>query len=80
MKDLTRKNKELWLEDLEDTLKNAKDLKAAGFYDVAAFYIQLAVEKALKAAIAAFLQTEPPKDHNLMKAVFQSCQQACIKQ
>jgi len=67
LRDLTRKDKDLWLEDLEDTLKNAKDLKAAGFYDVAALYIQLAVEKALKAAIAAFLNTEPPKDHNLMR-------------
>jgi HEPN domain-containing protein len=57
----------MWLRDLEDTVKNAKDLRDAGFYDVATLYIQLAVEKALKAAIAALKGEEPPKVHNLMR-------------
>jgi HEPN domain-containing protein len=67
LKDLTRKDKELWLMDLEYTINNAKKLKDAGFYDMAALCIQLAVEKALKAGIAGFLKEEPPKDHNLMR-------------
>ncbi len=70
MTDVTRKNQEMWLKDLEDTLKNAKDLRDAGFYDVATLYIQLAVEKALKAAIATFKGEEPPKDHNLARLYF----------
>lgn len=60
----------MWLRDLEDTVKNAKDLRDAGFYDVATLYIQLAVEKALKAAIAALKGKEPPKDHNLARLYF----------
>ena len=45
----TRKNKELWLEDLEYSFTNAKDLYEAKFYDMAMLCTQLAVEKALKA-------------------------------
>ncbi len=55
----------MWLKDFDYTLNKAKALKEAGFYDVAALYIHLAVEKALKAAIAAFNCQEPPKSHAL---------------
>ena len=70
MKDLTRKDKELWLKDLEYSIKNAKELYEAGFYDMSMLCIQLAVEKALKAAIANFKGQEPPKDHSLARLYF----------
>lgn len=38
-----------------------------GHFDTAALYIHMAVEKALKAAIAAFQNREPPKTHNLKR-------------
>ena len=62
-----RKSREMWLRDLEYTVNNAKRLRDAGFCDVATLYIHLAVEKALKAAVAAFTEEEPPKDHNLVR-------------
>lgn len=60
-----RQSLEMWLKDFNYTLNKAEALKDAGFYDVAALYIHLAVEKALKAAIAAFKGQEPPKIHAL---------------
>ena len=60
-----RNEVDLWLKDLEDTLKVAKDNFALGNYHVAAFYTHQAVEKALKAAIIALKHKSPLKTHRL---------------
>ena len=55
----------LWLKDLDDTLKVASDNFTLGNYHVAAFYTHQAVEKALKAVIIALKHKAPPKTHRL---------------
>lgn len=64
---VTRANVDLWLKDLEYTKSKAIDFIKLGHFDTAALYIHMAVEKSLKAAIAAFKHKEPPKTHNLKR-------------
>jgi HEPN domain-containing protein len=52
---------------LEYTQNKARKLLELEQYDTAAFYIHLAVEKALKTAIVALKHDEPPKVHNLVQ-------------
>jgi HEPN domain-containing protein len=63
----SKKDLELWLRDLNDTLDAAEKNIAVGVYFIAAFCIQQSVEKALKAAIIALKQEAPPKVHNLVR-------------
>ena len=62
-----RANLGMWLKDLEYTMNKAKKLVELEQYDTAAFYIHLAVEKAMKAAIVALKNDEPPRVHNLVQ-------------
>jgi HEPN domain-containing protein len=63
----TSRDVDLWLRDLADTVDAAEKNMASGVYFIAAFCIQQAVEKALKAAILALKHEVPPKVHSLVK-------------
>ena len=64
---VTRASVDLWLKDLNYTKSKAVEFIKLEHFDTAALYIHMAVEKSLKAAIAAFKYEEPPKTHNLKR-------------
>ena len=55
------------LKDLDYTLDAAKENMGIGLYVVAAFYLHLAVEKALKATIISLKNKTPAKTHRLQR-------------
>ena len=63
---MTVKLPELWLQYAGDDLRSAKILLAEGVYNIACFHAQQAVEKLLKAFIAAYSQPIP-RTHNLIR-------------
>jgi HEPN domain-containing protein len=66
-RNLEREEVRLWLADSEDCLKVAEQNFELENYHVAAFFVHSALERALKAAVAAFRQKAPPKTHNLKR-------------
>ena len=63
---MTAKLPELWLQYAADDLKSSKVLLSEGVYNIACFHAQQAVEKLLKAYIAAYEQPIP-RTHNLIR-------------
>ena len=58
---------QLWLKDLDDSLRMLKKVVSCEVYPVVAFWLHLTVEKSLKAAIVVLKKTAPPKIHNLVE-------------
>ncbi len=63
---MTVKLPELWLQYAADDLKSAKVLLNEGIYNISCFHSQQAVEKLLKAFVAAYDQPIP-RTHNLIR-------------
>jgi len=63
---MTAKLPELWLQYAADDLKSSKVLLSEGVYNIACFHAQQAVEKMLKAFIAAY-ERPIPRTHNLIR-------------
>ncbi len=63
---MTAKLHELWLQYAADDLKSSKVLLSEGVYNIACFHAQQAVEKLLKAIIAAY-ELPIPRTHNLIR-------------
>jgi HEPN domain-containing protein len=55
---------QLWLKDLDDSLRMLEKVVNCEAYPVVAFWLHLTVEKALKAAIVVLKKVAPPKEHN----------------
>jgi HEPN domain-containing protein len=71
---MTRKNGaisdeyvQLWLKDIDDSLRMLEKVVNCEAYPVVAFWLHLTVEKALKAAIVVLKKVAPPKVHNLVE-------------
>ena len=58
---------QLWLKDLDDSLRMLAKVVGCEAYPVVAFWLHLTVEKCLKAAIVVLKKTAPPKVHNLVE-------------
>jgi len=58
---------QLWLKDLEDSLRMLNKVVECEAYPVVAFWLHLTVEKSLKAAIVVLKRVAPPKVHNLVE-------------
>src|SRR5208283_4774521 len=58
---------QLWLKDLDDSLKMLEKVVSCEAYPVVAFWLHLTVEKSLKAAIVVLKKAAPPKIHNLVE-------------
>jgi HEPN domain-containing protein len=58
---------QLWLKDLDDSLKMLEKVVECEAYPVVAFWLHLTVEKSLKAAIAVLKKVAPPKVHTLVE-------------
>jgi HEPN domain-containing protein len=58
---------QLWLKDLDDSLRMLHKVVACEAYPVVAFWLHLTVEKSLKAAIVVLKRVAPPKVHNLVE-------------
>ncbi|TSC88174.1 MAG: HEPN domain-containing protein [Microgenomates group bacterium Gr01-1014_16] len=55
----------IWLEQAEDSLKDAEYLYTGSRYSMAVYCCHQALEKILKACIIQFANQLPPKSHNL---------------
>jgi HEPN domain-containing protein len=58
---------QLWLRDLDDSLRMLHKVIDCEAYPVVAFWLHLTVEKSLKAAIVVLKKVAPPKVHNLVE-------------
>ena len=58
---------QLWLKDLDESLRMLEKVVSCEAYPVVAFWLHLTVEKALKAAIVVLKKVAPPKLHNLVE-------------
>jgi HEPN domain-containing protein len=58
---------QLWLKDLDDSLRMLEKIISCEAYPVVAFWLHLTVEKSLKAAIVVLKKAAPPKVHNLVE-------------
>ncbi len=58
---------QLWLKDLDDSLRMLEKVVSCEAYPVVAFWLHLTVEKSLKAAIVVLKKVAPPKIHNLVE-------------
>ena len=56
---------QLWLKDLDDSLRILEKVVNCEAYPVVAFWLHLTVEKSLKAAIVVLKKVAPPKIHNI---------------
>lgn len=58
---------QLWLKDIDDSLRMLEKVISCEAYPVVAFWLHLTVEKSLKAAIVVLKKAAPPKVHNLVE-------------
>ena len=58
---------QMWLKDLDDSLRMLHKVVSCGAYPVVAFWLHLTVEKSLKASIVVLKKEAPPKIHNLVE-------------